>query len=264
LEKVQSEWTYVPRWSHDPETGNPCKEKEKEEAKRLVSFFHERWLESKKNGAEMHVYHYNHTERSLMTNLTTDTNHSSHIVDIFGQMLGGTLASEDLNHRELLDELIAAGVFVDLLAVVRNSLQAGLESYSLKLMEKLAGFDRQHVEEAPVASEQGQSSSSAGTSVSQGVSDGSGAVLRYELYANHELYGEERDEGHLEEIAKYNKEDVDATQALHQWLLVKRREAKHLPDETQPISHDSQRVSESWVDERISILRDKILTQVSS
>ena len=263
LEKVSGEWVYVSRWSHDVETGNPSKDREKEEARNLVRFFHQRWTESKENGVDMHVYHYNHTERSLMAELTTDTNHASHIVDIFGQMFGAEASAEDLSDRKLLDELIENRVFVDLLAIVRNSLQAGLESYSLKLMEQLAGFEREHEEEASENIQAVGESISSEVSGNQEVSDGSGAVLRYELYANHKLYGQERDESHLDEIAKYNKEDVDATQALHKWLLKKRSEAEHLPNEVAELLADPEISTGGWVAERIDNLKDEILKRVN-
>jgi uncharacterized protein len=264
LEKVDGEWVYVSRWSHDVETGNPSKDREKEEARNLVRFFHQRWKESEENGADMHVYHYNHTERSLMAELTTDTSHASHIVDIFGQMLGAEVSAEDLSDRKLLDELIENGVFVDLLAIVRNSLQAGLESYSLKLMEQLAGFDREDAGETSENVQVTGDSSSSDVSGNLEVSDGSGAVLRYELYANHKLYGQERDESHLDEIAKYNKEDVDATQALHRWLLKKRFEAEHLPNEVVELSADPEIFTGGWVAERVENLKDEILKRVSA
>jgi uncharacterized protein len=201
----------------------------------------------------MHVYHYNHTERSLLGNLTTDADQSSSMVDIFQNML----ATEDLSDRVFLDELVENGVFVDLLAVVRNSLQAGLESLSLKFMEQVAGFDRSLDQEGlSVVTE--ISSDSAADSRSDGdITQGAGAVFEYELYANHAIYGIPRDENRKRAIAKYNKEDVDATQLLHMWLLEQRREAESLEDagvEDAPPSIFSDRIQE---------LKEKILEQVS-
>ena len=88
--------------------------------------------------------------------------------------------------------------------------------------------------------------------------------MRYELYANHKLYGQERDESHLDEIAKYNKEDVDATQALHRWLLKKRFEAEHLPNEVVELSADPEIFTGGWVAERVENLKDEILKRVSA
>ena len=63
----------------------------------------------------MHVYHYNHTERSALERLAAD-----HGV--------GEVA---------LSELVETGLFVDLYPVVRNAIQVGTESYGLKYLERL-------------------------------------------------------------------------------------------------------------------------------
>jgi len=41
-----------------------------------------------------------------------------------------------------IDELLRGGVFVDLYAVIRHGIRAGVESYSIKQLEPLYGFDR--------------------------------------------------------------------------------------------------------------------------
>ena len=70
----------------------------------------------------MHVYHYNHTERSSLVRLT---------------MEHGVAELE-------LERLIETGMFVDLYPIVTASLQAGTESYGLKHMERLASYERGH------------------------------------------------------------------------------------------------------------------------
>jgi predicted RecB family nuclease len=68
----------------------------------------------------MHVYHYNHTERSALERL----------------------ARQHGVGEVLLDDLVGTGAFVDLLAVIRDGMQVGVESYGLKHLEALAGYQR--------------------------------------------------------------------------------------------------------------------------
>ena len=70
----------------------------------------------------MHVYHYNHTERSSLERLAADHG--------LGEV---TLA-----------RLIDTGAFVDLLVVARNAIQVGTESYGLKALERLTSYERGH------------------------------------------------------------------------------------------------------------------------
>ena len=252
LEKVDGQWVYQEKWAEDKQ-GYPDKDVEKEKAGELVKFFYERYKECQALDpkVEMHVYHYNHTERSLLGDLTTDNDQASNMVDIFANML----ATEDLSDRMLLDELVENGVFVDLLAVVRNSLQAGLESLSLKFMEQVAGFDRSAVQEDLNSVDGATSGSSLEAENDGAIQQGAGAVFEYELYANHAIYGIPRDEGRKRAIAKYNKEDVDATLLLHKWLLEQRSESEVFEYEPVPLTPGifSRRVQE---------LREKILEQV--
>ena len=46
-------------------------------------------------------------------------------------------------HEDEVDDLFRLGVFVDLYRVVRQGLRAGVESYSIKRLEPLIGFERQ-------------------------------------------------------------------------------------------------------------------------
>ena len=68
----------------------------------------------------MHVYHYNHTERSALERLSSD---------------------HGVGEVELAD-LVQSGLFIDLLAVLTKAMQIGVESYGLKHVEGLAGFVR--------------------------------------------------------------------------------------------------------------------------
>ena len=70
----------------------------------------------------MHVYHYNHTERSALERLAADHG----------------VGEVTLGH------LVETGLFVDLLVVARNAMQVGTESYGLKYLERLTDFERGH------------------------------------------------------------------------------------------------------------------------
>ena len=185
----------------------------------------------------MHVYHYNHTERVLLADLlNSDDDPMSSILSVFGHAIGQSPA--DMHH---LNELVDAGVFVDLLAVVRNSLQTGNESFSLKEMEKLAGFKRKGK-----------------------IERGDGAVVDYERYANADLYGIHKDEKLelLNGIAQYNKDDVEATYEVHKWLLQVRNNNPDLPNETLPIPEEDYKSSAAGDVEKIAELQEQIVEKI--
>ncbi|MFN8088563.1 MAG: TM0106 family RecB-like putative nuclease [Mycobacterium sp.] len=105
-------WAYRDWWAHNIE----------EEAEAVVALIGH-LTERRRHYPGMHAYHYNHTERSALQNLT-----SKH---------GAGEAALGL--------LIQAEVFVDLLTVARNAIQVGAESYSLKVVERLTDYQRSHV-----------------------------------------------------------------------------------------------------------------------
>jgi predicted RecB family nuclease len=153
-------WVYRDWWAHD-------RDEEAEAVALLIRYLSDR--RSRYPG--MHVYHYNHTERSALQSLAR----------IHG------IAEADLGR------LVQAEVFVDLLAVARNAIQVGTESYSLKFLERLANFERSHV-----------------------IDKGAGAVVQYEKFMS------EGDQADLDAIAAYNEDDVRATRAFRDWLVLKR------------------------------------------
>ncbi|BBX18682.1 hypothetical protein CRI77_16200 [Mycolicibacterium duvalii] len=116
----------------------------------------------------MHVYHYNHTERSALEAMTR----THGVAEV------------------ALAQLIDTGAFIDLLTVVRNSIQVGTESYGLKQLERLTDFVRNHE-----------------------IDQGAGAVVQYEHYMA------EPNQADLDAIAAYNEDDVRATRALRDWLI---------------------------------------------
>ena len=103
------EWTYKARWAHD----------RTEEARIFAEFID--YIDERRNlYPGMHVYHYNHTERSSLERIA---------------------AEHDLN-TGLVEEFVDSGLFVDLYAVIAKAMQVGTESYGLKHIENLAGFKR--------------------------------------------------------------------------------------------------------------------------
>jgi uncharacterized protein len=90
---------------------------EKRAFERLIDFI----VERRRRDSVMHVFHYASYEPTAMKRL-------------MGRY--GTRADE-------LDELLRAGVFVDLYGVVRKALRAGIESYSIKKLEPFYGLQRE-------------------------------------------------------------------------------------------------------------------------
>jgi predicted RecB family nuclease len=105
-------WAYRAWWAHNPDD-------ESGQTVALIDYLTER----RSQYPGMHVYHYNHTERSALQDLTS-------------RQGAGEAA---------LGRLVEAEVFVDLLTVARNAIQVGAESYSLKVVERLTDYRRSKV-----------------------------------------------------------------------------------------------------------------------
>ncbi len=155
------EWSYDERWAHSLV-------EQQSMIKGLVEFFARR----RERHPNMHVYHYNHTERSAIERLVRE--------------------AEDEN---LFANLIESGLFVDLFTVAKNAVRVGTESYGLKHLERLVGYQR-----------------------SAGIDQGAGAIVEYEEWMR---LG---DDELLNDIARYNRDDVEATRALRDWLVAQRPE----------------------------------------
>lgn len=106
--KTNGEWEYSSFWAHDVAEQTTM-------VSQLVRLFWER----KQQYPSMHVYHYNHTERSAIERLVDGARDSS-----------------------IVDTLKRSGFFVDLYPIVRNSFVIGTQSYGLKDLEQLVGFTR--------------------------------------------------------------------------------------------------------------------------
>jgi uncharacterized protein len=120
----------------------------------------------------MHVYHFGHYEPSAFRRL--EGRHTT--------------------RTESLDRLLRAGCFVDLYAVVRQAVRAGVESYSIKALEQYYGFTRDaRLRDAGLARHALERALEAGV-----VADVPTASL--------------------ELIARYNADDCRSTEALRDWL----------------------------------------------
>ena len=98
-----------------------------------------------------------------------------------------------------VDDLFRRGVFVDLYRIVRQGVRAGVESYSIKRLELLAGYTRQmDLRQAPenlIAFE---------AALEDGTACDAGETKRI--------------------VAAYNEDDCRATLALRDWLEQRRAE----------------------------------------
>lgn len=157
---AEGEWTFREFWAHDVAGESAA-------TKQLVDYLASRRAEF----PGMHVYHYNHTERSSLERLT-----SKHGVA-----------------ERQLEELIKTGAFIDLLPVLKGAMQVGVESYSLKQIERLTDYERGHV-----------------------IDKGAGAVVEYEKWMA------DQDPERLRNIAAYNEDDVRALRAVRDWLVDQR------------------------------------------
>lgn len=104
-------WAYRTWWAHDLQ-------QEADAVTALVEYL----VERRRQFPGMHVYHYNHTERSALQRMT-----ATHGVA-----------------EAALTELVETGAFVDLYTVALNGFQVGAESYGLKSLERLTVFQRSH------------------------------------------------------------------------------------------------------------------------
>ena len=124
-----------------------------------------------------HVYHYGAYERGRMARLST----------------------RYASREEEVDELLRGGAFVDLYNIVRQSVQASVESYSIKRLEPFYGYKREIALRAANES-----------------------IVEFERY----LEDGREDPALLEQIRLYNRDDCRSTSALRDWLEQRRGEAE--------------------------------------
>lgn len=164
----------------------------------------------------MHVYHFGHYEVSAF------------------KRLAGRYASR----TEALDALLRADRFVDLHTVTRQTLRAGVESYSIKRLEQFYGFTRR------------AELSTVGAWLHA-------AELALEAGLPHELTPEIK--AHIE---AYNADDCRSTGALRDWLECEVRDTAlrrgdELPRPPSGEGQGSEQVTER--DARVQAIRERLL-----
>jgi predicted RecB family nuclease len=129
-----------------------------------------------------------------------------------------------------LDRLLRAERFVDLYPVVRQSMRISRESYSIKKVE--AFYGREHTGD---------------------VADAMSSVVEYEQWLA------DGDPARLRAIEDYNRDDVDSTRELHDWLEIQRveLEAGHgpLPRPAPPEVNPAAARSDAELDELALVQR---------
>ncbi len=139
----------------------------------------------------LHVYHYNHYEPTSIDHLTELHETREEAV--------GRLMGRFATHEDAVDDLFRLGVFVDLYRVVRQGMRAGVESYSLKRLEPLVGYERQ-----------------------VDLHDATVHLIAFEA-ALDEGRATDDEQSQLG-VAGYNEDDCRATLALRDWLEGRRPE----------------------------------------
>lgn len=150
------------RWAHDHE-------QEKQALIDFVMFAYARWQHDK----TMHIYHYGHYEISVLKRL----------MGRYGVM------------ESRIDDMLRAGVFVDLYQVVRHAILIGAPSYSIKKVERLYRPARQ-----------------------TDVASGDESVVMYANWRATPDGATWQQSEALNFIRSYNIDDCDSTQELVEWL----------------------------------------------
>jgi predicted RecB family nuclease len=210
---------YTPIWAFD-------RRGEKRGFEELVDFITER--RAVRPG--LHVYHYNHYEPTSV----------DHLTELHGtrQEAVGALMGRFATREDEVDDLFRLGVFVDLYRVIRQGVQAGVESYSIKRLEPLCGYERQvDLREATASL----------IAFEAALEDGTAAG----------------DAGRQRVVAGYNEDDCRATLALRDWLEERRldlaeRTGEQLP---RPFVDEPARAPE---DPEVTRIRSALVAGVSA
>ena len=178
----------------------------------------------------LHVYHYNHYEPTSV----------DHLTELHGtrQEAVGALMGRFATREDEVDDLFRLGVFVDLYRVVRQGVQAGVESYSIKRLEPLCGYRRQvDLREATASLIEFEAALEDGTAAG--------------------------DAGRQRVVAKYNEDDCRATLALRGWLEDRRRDLAERTGEQlpRPVVVEPVRAPE---DPEVTRIRSALLAGVSA
>ena len=187
-------WTYTADWAFD-------REAEKAIFERFVDFVSAR----RKQHPNLHIFHYAPYETGALKRLM------------------GRYATRENE----IDNLLRGQVLVDLYAVVRNALRAGIESYSIKKLEPIYGFERQTgLPDANLALR----------SLQAGLELGDPTSISEEDRAT---------------VQGYNKDDCESTKALQKWLEDRRddliKQGIDVPRPVQPQDQEKDELSERQI-----------------
>ncbi|MDK3075508.1 TM0106 family RecB-like putative nuclease [Sedimentitalea sp. JM2-8] len=161
------EWAYTADWALD-------RESEKAIFERFVDFVTARQAQH----PNLHIYHYASYEQGALKRLM------------------GRYATREAE----IDDFLRGNILVDLYAVVRNALRAGVESYSIKKLEPIYGYARQT--DLPDAN-----------------------LALFSLQAALELGDiESISDEDRQTVQSYNQDDCASTVALRGWLEERRQE----------------------------------------
>ena len=176
----------------------------------------------------LHVYHYNHYEPTAVDHLTELHDSRQEAV---GRLMGRFATREDE-----VDDLFRLGVFVDLYRVVRQGVRAGVESYSIKRLEPLCGYERQ-----------------------VSLPEATANLIAFE--AALEDRTAEGDTATRRVVAGYNEDDCRATLALRDWLEERRDElaARLRADLPRPVVVEEAHATE---DPEVTSIRAALLDSV--
>jgi predicted RecB family nuclease len=144
----------------------------REEERRVFEHFVDLVMQRWATHPDLHIYHYSPYEPAALKRLM------------------GRYASRE----EEIDRMLRGGLFVDLYQVVRQGVRVGVESYSIKELERVFGFERQ----VPL-------------------DEGSRNMMA--LQACLELPGAGAPTQEMKDtVAGYNRDDCAANRALREWL----------------------------------------------
>jgi len=180
LPDVDGEPTFHAFWAID-ESGRVTPEAEKRAFEQAIDLMMDRLAKD----PSIHVYHYAAYEPSA----------------------AGRLMGRHATREEEVDRLLRGEVFVDLFRAVRQGLRASVESYSIKKLEPLYGFERE------VDLRDAGSSIVAFETWLAEIETGSGAAR-----------ASPQEDETLGRIAGYNRDDVVSTWRLRDWLEERRPE----------------------------------------
>ncbi len=188
---LETDGTFHAFWARDADGGFSL-ESEKRAFQELVDFV----IARLDRDASMHVYHYAAYEPTALKRL-----------------MGRYATREDE-----VDRLLRGAVMVDLLRAVRQSLRASVESYSIKKIEPLYGFERE-----------------------VDLRDAGSSIVAFEEWLQLGE-GERPAATHLDRIERYNHDDVVSNARLRDWLETLRAELALKTG--QPVPRPADRIPE--------------------